>query len=170
MVRCSRKIRMKEYELMYIVPAKLEKAKQEAIITRVSGYIEKFGGIVQDHELWMVRKLSYAINHIRQGAYILGHFSIDPAKLYEFEREMRLDEDIVRHLVVVFDDHLKMMAKKMKQTKALPQQVREEREEKVAPNSVATEPKEEVDLEEQVSMEELDKKLEEILSDDTEVK
>ena len=158
---------MKEYEFMYIVPAKLEEAQRDAIITRVSEYIKKFGGTIADHELWMVRKLSYAINHVRQGAYMLGHFSIDPSKLAELERELRLDEDIIRHLIVVFDDHLKMMTKKMKQTKELPQQVREE---KVAPKPAAKETKKEVVSAEPVSMEELDKKLEEILGDDTEVK
>lgn len=160
---------MKEYELMYIVPAKLEEAQRDAVIKRVAEYVEKFGGSFQDHELWMVRKLSYAINHIRQGAYVLGHFSMEPAKLAEFEREMRLDEDIVRHLVVIYDDHLKMMFKKLKQTKALPQQVREEHS-APKPQVVKASIEEKPVVTEAVSMEELDKKLEEILSDDAEVK
>ncbi len=145
---------MQDYELMYILPAKLSDEEKQAVMDRVNLSIDKFNGKVKDHNIWMTRKLSYSINHIRQGLFILAHFSIPGESLNKLRRELDLDEDIIRHLITSYDP-----SKKPSFQTPRPIETR--------PSETAIPEKEKDKPEEKVVAEELDKKLEEILSDET---
>ena len=76
----------------------------------VSGYVTAAGGTVlrlSNESPWGRRRLAYPIRHnsadLRDGFYTLYHFQIKPQGIEDIERELRLNERIIRHLMLVLD-------------------------------------------------------------------
>ncbi len=145
----------KEYELMYILPAKMSDEEKQSVIERVNKIVEKLEGTIKDHNTWMSRKLSYPIKHIRQGVYMLAHLSMPGESLNKLRRELDLDEDIIRHLLTSYDSSSKSQASTLRPMEIKPTTVKPQSENKETPEK-----------EEKVSAKELDEKLEEILSEE----
>jgi len=99
------------YELMSIsVP---DGTPEELIETAdaVAGYITAAGGSIlrtSNESPWGRRRLAYPIRHnsadLRDGFYTLYHFEIKPEGIEDIEREIRLNERIIRHLMLVLDN------------------------------------------------------------------
>lgn len=95
------------YELMSIsVP---DGTPEELIETAdaISGYVTAAGGRViraSNDSPWGRRRLAYPIRHnsadLRDGFYTLYHFEIQPEGIESIEREIRLNERIIRHLLL----------------------------------------------------------------------
>lgn len=90
---------MNKYEVMVIVkPADEETTnatveKIEALIARVNGTVEKV-------DRWGKRRLAYAVKKFTEGYYVLVNFEADPAQIKEIDRLMKIDDQILKHLVV----------------------------------------------------------------------
>jgi len=99
------------YELMSIsVP---DGTPEELIETAeaVAGYVTGAGGEVlrsSSDSPWGRRRLAYPIRHnsadLRDGFYTLYHFQIQPEGIAEIEREILLNERIIRHMLLQLDD------------------------------------------------------------------
>jgi small subunit ribosomal protein S6 len=92
--------RLQEYELVYIASPEMS---DEALETRVNGitqFITGKDGVVDGVEKWGKKKLAYPIKHFLEGNYILTKFKISPARCKELEANLRISEDIVRHLLI----------------------------------------------------------------------
>jgi len=99
------------YELMSIsVP---DGTPEELIETAeaVAGYVTAAGGEVlrsSNDSPWGRRRLAYPIRHhsadLRDGFYTLYHFQIQPEAIDEIEREILLNERIIRHLLLQLDN------------------------------------------------------------------
>ena len=94
---------MYDYELALIIRPEVEEEGQAALIERLSGILTSAGGEVQDVESWGRRRLAYPIRKIHEGFYyfIQGQFSA--SVLPELERTIKLNEDILRHMVIRTD-------------------------------------------------------------------
>jgi small subunit ribosomal protein S6 len=98
------------YELMAIsVP---DGTPEELVETAssVAGYVTGAGGLVlrsSNDSPWGRRRLAYPIRHnsadLRDGFYTLYHFEIEPARIEDIERELRLNERVIRHLLLQLD-------------------------------------------------------------------
>ncbi len=89
-----------EYELVYIINPGVS---DEALETRVNGitqFITGKEGVVDAVDKWGKKKLAYPIKHLQEGNYILTKFKISPARCKELEANLRISEDIVRHLLI----------------------------------------------------------------------
>ena len=73
---------------------------------KVHKCIEELGGEILASRLWEERRLAYPINGQNKGTYWITYFNIDTSKLTEFNRSCRLDENILRHLVLKVDPRL----------------------------------------------------------------
>jgi len=89
---------------MYILKPNLEDEKRNELIKRFSDIIEKNGGKVLDVDEWGVKKMAYAINYITDGYYILTHFEANPDLPLELERNFKINEDVMRFLVLRQDN------------------------------------------------------------------
>lgn len=93
---------MREYEVVYIFHPSLSEEE-------VNGKLEKFqpiatrssGADVVALDHWGVRQLAYQIEGQTQGYYVVTQFRADPADLTEFERVLKLDDQLLRYLVVL---------------------------------------------------------------------
>jgi small subunit ribosomal protein S6 len=92
-----------EYELALIIRPEIEEEGQEAIIERLSQLLSAEGGQVSKVEKWGRRRLAYPINKVNEGHYyfIQGQFSA--AVLPEVDRNIKLSEDVVRHMIIRTD-------------------------------------------------------------------
>ena len=91
---------MRDYELTYIVKPDVDAANLHAIIERVNGFITAEGGSVTKLDQWGIRRLSYAINKYREGQYVFIKTQLDAASVAKIEARLRLQEDILRYLLV----------------------------------------------------------------------
>lgn len=92
------------YELGFIIPSSVTEADTESVIDTVRGWIENLGGAVTDVDRWGRRRLAYPIEDYREGYYVFLRMDMPPGKVNELERNLLLNERIIRHLVVRLDD------------------------------------------------------------------
>jgi small subunit ribosomal protein S6 len=94
---------LNDYEVALIIRPEVEDEGQEAIIDRLSQILTADGGQVTNVEKWGRRRLAYPINKVNEGIYyfIQGQFSAPV--LSELERNAKLSEDILRHMVIRTD-------------------------------------------------------------------
>jgi small subunit ribosomal protein S6 len=76
----------------------------EQLAEQMKGVIEAGGGQVTKQELWGLRSLNFKIKKNRKGHYV--HFNIDSpsAAVAEMERQLKLNEDVIRQLTVRVDE------------------------------------------------------------------
>ena len=92
------------YEAMFIVDsakAKEDYAKMEA---ECLNCLTRHGAEIVKAIKWDDRRLSYEINKIRRGTFILVHFNSDPSNIGKMERQCALNENILRVLILVDED------------------------------------------------------------------
>lgn len=64
------------------------------------------GGEVTAQERWGQRQLAYEVEGETSGNYVVTHLQTEPTLLPEFERLLKLDDDLLRYLVVINEGNL----------------------------------------------------------------
>ena len=88
------------YESVIIGRQDLTPSQFETIIEKFITVIVSLKGEIKKRESWGLRNLAYKINKNRKGHYILLNIDGPPEAIVEYERLMRLDEDIIRFLTI----------------------------------------------------------------------
>ena len=88
------------YESVIIGRQDLTPSQFETLIDKFISVIGSFKGEIKKKEPWGLRNLAYKINKNRKGHYILLNIDANPEAILEYERLMRLDEDIIRFLTI----------------------------------------------------------------------
>ncbi len=96
---------MNRYELIYIIDTGLEEAARKEQVEKVSALITDNGGEIEKvDETWGKRRLAYAIDYKTEGWYVLVNFKA-PAELpRELERNLQINENVLRYLVVKLEE------------------------------------------------------------------
>lgn len=94
---------MNKYEVMFIAKP-LEDAEVDPIAEFVSNLIKKNGGNVEKVDRWGKRHLAYPVKKQADGNYVLINFEVDPAVIKEIDRVMKIQDDILKHLIVKIDE------------------------------------------------------------------
>jgi small subunit ribosomal protein S6 len=95
---------LRNYELVIIVSPQLSDEAFEGTIDKYNRFITGKGGIVGDTQRWGKRKLAYSIKHFGEGNYVLFKFRMKPAASRDLEANLRISEEIIRHLLVKIED------------------------------------------------------------------
>ncbi len=95
---------MRDYELVYIAPPIVEDEQVGAVTETIATYVRNLKGELGEVKPWGRRKFAYPINHYREGNYVELHFRLDPAAAHELERSLRLNESVLRYLLVRKDE------------------------------------------------------------------
>ena len=88
------------YESVIIGRQDLTPNQFEELIDEFIKIIESFKGVIKRRENWGLRNLAYKINKNRKGHYILLNIDSSSDAILEYERLMRLNEDIIRFLTI----------------------------------------------------------------------
>ncbi|MFT4040299.1 MAG: 30S ribosomal protein S6 [Thermomicrobiales bacterium] len=100
----------RKYELMTILHPEVAEDALPAELDRISGYISAIGGELIDslrESPWGRRRLAYPIRSggrdVRDGYYTVWHFSTAPTQITELERELKLNPQVIRYIVVSWE-------------------------------------------------------------------
>jgi len=74
--------------------------------SQIPNLVAKFGGEVLVSRLWQEQKMAYPIGTHKKGAYWLTYFRLESGKLAEFNREIRINESILRSLTLKVEPRL----------------------------------------------------------------
>jgi small subunit ribosomal protein S6 len=91
----------RQYEAVYIFDSALEEPAITEKLNRFHALVPQGDGEAIKVNHWGKRTLAYPIKKRETGYYVIANFSATPAQLPEFERAIKLDDGVLRHLVVV---------------------------------------------------------------------
>jgi small subunit ribosomal protein S6 len=91
---------MSFYENIFIARQDVTAAQVEALVEHFAGIVTAQGGNVTKKEFWGLKGLSFRIKKNRKGHYVLLNIDGPAAAVTEMERNMRIHEDVLRHLTV----------------------------------------------------------------------
>jgi len=89
-----------KYELIFILKADQPEPEMAARVERVRGIVAEHGGEITQENHWGVRRLAYEIEHENKGNYMFLKFRSAGTACAEIDRFLRLDDQVLRHLVV----------------------------------------------------------------------
>ena len=93
---------MRNYEIMYILRANLDEAGRKEVQENIHGILTSKGATIANvDEKLGLRDLAYPINDETKGYYVVLKVTADEAALKEFGRLVKINANVLRHLVVV---------------------------------------------------------------------
>jgi small subunit ribosomal protein S6 len=93
---------MRKYEIMYILRADLDEATRKEVMDKLAKIITDNGGKVENTDESMgLRDLAYEIKDQAKGYYVVLKVEMDNTAIYEFNRKVRHNQSVLRHLIVV---------------------------------------------------------------------
>ena len=95
---------MKAYELLFFVAPTISDEDRVAVMKRIETTIAEGAGKVDNVDEWGKRKLAYEINGLTDGDYTLVNFHADPHNVAELDRVLRINDAVVRHMIVKRED------------------------------------------------------------------
>ncbi len=93
---------MRKYEIMYILRADLDDAARKDVMDKLAKILTDNGGKVEKTDESMgLRDLAYPIKEQTKGYYVVLKVSMDNVAINEFNRLVRINPSVLRHLIVV---------------------------------------------------------------------
>ncbi len=89
---------LRPYEILIIIDSRPTDEEAAALLTQLGEQVKTLGAEVSKVENWGKRRLSYEIRKQREGTYAVLEVSAEPATIKEFERQLRLNENVLRFL------------------------------------------------------------------------
>ena len=97
---------MRAYELMVIIKGELDDTAAQAWVKTLSDSIKNAGGTVHGKpDWWGKRRFAYPIDKKEDGYYVVINLLAEGGALNDFERTLRIADDIVRHKLFRLPDH-----------------------------------------------------------------
>lgn len=97
---------MQKYELLYIVPAKYTEEELKGFSEKVGSIVSQTGAKILETTVLGKRKLAYPIKHLKYGHYVLVDLEAEKDVIENLNRALRLTTELLRHLVIVKDPSL----------------------------------------------------------------
>jgi small subunit ribosomal protein S6 len=88
------------YECVFIARQDISASQMEGLVKQFSDIVEQNEGRIAKSEMWGLRNLAYRIKKNRKGHYALLNIEAPAAVVHEMERNMRINEDVLRYLTV----------------------------------------------------------------------
>lgn len=89
-----------EYELVYILNPEISDDVLDTKVNNITQFITGKEGIIDSVDKWGKKKLAYPLKHHLEGNYVLAKFKMNPARCKELEANLRISEDVIRHLLI----------------------------------------------------------------------
>jgi small subunit ribosomal protein S6 len=88
------------YESVVIARPELTEVQVDKLVDDLSEIITKDKGKIIKIEKWGLRSFAYKINKNKKGHYFMLNLDSAPSTIFEYERKMRINEDIIRFLTL----------------------------------------------------------------------
>jgi len=97
---------MNHYETIYIVNPTLDDDSLKEAIDKFSDLIKKLKGYIVKVNEWGKRKLAYEVKRFDKGYYVVLDFCALPKMVTELERNLKLDDRILKYITVKIDENV----------------------------------------------------------------
>lgn len=153
----------KHYEFTFIVPGSASEDQHPAIFEKLKTLLTKNQAQKITPTLEIGRKkLAYPINHLRHGFYFTWEFDLPPQNLLTIESELKISKDVLRCIIV--NKRIKTVAEIAREERVKDIQIKEQLKKEKEKEAVVE--KKEKPEKAKVSLDDLDKKLDELLNED----
>jgi len=95
---------LRNYELTVIIDPDIAEEDVPQAMKKLTALVAKSGGSINETNHWGRRKLAYPVEHRGEGNYVMMKLEFEPAKIAEFESNLNLAEEYLRHLLVRLGD------------------------------------------------------------------
>lgn len=89
----------RDYELGFILNPEVNEEQTRSILDRVEQIVANHGGQIVKVNQWGRRRLSYPIEHHRDGYYVFIDMILTPETVAELDRSLKVSEEVLRHLM-----------------------------------------------------------------------
>jgi small subunit ribosomal protein S6 len=89
---------LRPYEILVIVDPRPTDEEAAALLTQLGENVKSLGAEVSKIDNWGKRRLAYDIRKQREGTYAVLEVTAEPAMVKEFERQLGLNENVLRFL------------------------------------------------------------------------
>jgi small subunit ribosomal protein S6 len=96
---------VRAYEVMVILDPSIEERTVENSLDKYLNVIRADGGTVESVDVWGRRRLAYEVKKNAEGIYAVITLNAEPATVKEFDRQLTLNESILRTKVIRPDVH-----------------------------------------------------------------
>ena len=96
---------MSLYEHVFICRQDISQQQVEGLTENLTAILSEQGGNVEKTEYWGLRSLAYRVKKNRKGHYSLLNITADHSAISEMERQMSLNDDILRFMTIRVDEH-----------------------------------------------------------------
>lgn len=155
------KLENTHYDLTLIVPATAAENEHPQIVSEIKNLLEQIGATEAKTQDLGRKKLAYAIKNLRHGFYFSFEFNVIPEKIKQLDTALKLNKHVLRHLIVkkkVKSEKQKTREEKIRTGKLKQEHLKQETEEKEKRRERAS-------VKPKISLEDLDKKLDELLDE-----
>jgi small subunit ribosomal protein S6 len=96
--------KLRRYEVLFIVRPDFDEEQIAAVIQKYKDVVVNDGGVVLTAEKWAKRRLAYEIAGFQEGIYLIVTFEGTPEIVAELDRLMKIDQQVIRHMVSRIDN------------------------------------------------------------------
>src|SRR5690349_23733694 len=96
-------VQMALYEHLLIARQDISAQQVDALATHLKTIVEGEGGKIEKQEYWGLRGLAYRIKKNRKGHYVLLNINAPAPAVIELERQLKINEDVLRFMSVKVD-------------------------------------------------------------------
>jgi len=95
---------LRDYEMVVILNPEIGDDIVGESLERLSQTVTSRGGEIVDVNHWGRRRLAYPIKRHLEGNYVVSQIKLDPGQVPDLESNLRISEEVIRHLIVRADE------------------------------------------------------------------
>ncbi len=107
-----------QYELTYVISGVVQQNQVDDIVRKVNHLIESNDGDVLEVDEWGNQRLAYEIDRKRSGYYVNMYFQAPGTLIQRLERELEVNDDVLRYLTLRMDAKMQRHYEKRKKRRA----------------------------------------------------
>jgi small subunit ribosomal protein S6 len=96
---------VRAYEVMVILDPSIDERTVESSLDKYLNVVRKDGGTIESVDVWGRRRLAYEVKKNAEGIYAVVTLNAEPATVKELDRQLTLNESILRTKVIRPDVH-----------------------------------------------------------------
>jgi len=91
---------MRQYETIFVVNPTLAEETYREVVNKFRSVVERQKGVIVKAEEWGSQRLAYAVKKFDKGIYVIFNFCGEAGVTSELERELKLDDRILKYQTV----------------------------------------------------------------------
>jgi len=95
---------LRDYEMVLVISPEVVDEALDTKIKSITQFIIDKGGVVSEVEQWGKKRLAYPVEHFMEGSYVLTRFKLEPVLSKELEKNLKMSEEVLRHLLIRVGD------------------------------------------------------------------